>query len=194
VGARRVEVLLRRKFARLALGGTLLLGMTAVAPTVSAEDDPAWTPYCLNGIEIAAEPGQDLLVACGWGATTKGLMQMYINADLKSHTLTDASGHVVWSIGPEEGAAYWDTPTKGSASDAGLDCKGGSLWGATWRYIVPGLPAGTYTLTTDEVFKFPVNDGFHTCSYEGEPVSGTPSLYREGPPQSVVTIVVAVAP
>jgi hypothetical protein len=105
--------------------------------------------------------------------------------------LTDASGHVVWSIGPKEGAAYWSSPYPGPAADQGVDCKEDTLWGSDWEFTVPGLPAGTYTLTTTEMYKHPVNDGYHTCSFEGEPISDTPSLYPAGLRLNVVTIVVA---
>jgi len=180
---------LRRTFASL-LSGTLLLGLLA-APTASAADDPVFVPYCFPGAEFQAEPGQDLLVVCGWGATTRGLLQMFIKADLKTHTLTDASGNVVWSIGPKAGLAYWSSPLKGPASDQGIDCKSGNFWVADWEYTVPGLPAGTYTLTTTEVFRHPINDGYHTCTFDGEPLADTPSLYPAGTTTTVVTIVVA---
>ena len=56
--------------------------------------------------------------------------------------------------------------------------------------MLPALPDGTYTLTTTESFRHPVNDGYHTCSSEGERFP-PPSLSSAGPrPTSVVTIVV----
>jgi hypothetical protein len=181
----------RRSFARLALAGALLLGLTAAAPTVSAQGDPAFTPYCIDGLEIQAEPGQDLLVVCGWGATTKGLLQMFIKADATNFVLTDASGNVVWSLGQKESAAYWGKPYSLADSDQGVDCKEDTFWAADWQYTLPGLSAGTYTLTTTDAYRHPINDGYHTCSFDGEPISPTPSLYRTGVTTSVVTIVVA---
>lgn len=180
---------LRRTFASL-LSGALLLGLVA-APTASAADDPIFVPYCLDGTEVQVEPDQDFVVVCGWGATTRGLLQMFIKADVKTHTLTDAAGNVVWSIGPKEGMAYWSRPLKGPASDQGIECKGKVFWVADWEYPLSGLPAGTYTLTTTEVYRHPINDGYHTCTFEGEPLSSPPSLYPAGEITSVVTIVVA---
>jgi hypothetical protein len=60
----------------------------------------------------------------------------------------------------------------------------------TWHFTLPALPDGTYSLTTTEAFRHPVNDGYHTCSFEGERFP-PPSLSSAGPrPTSVVTIVV----
>lgn len=187
---------LRRRISGLALGGTLLLGMMAAAPIASAQEPefPAFVPYCFNGATFDAEAGQDLFLYCDWAATTKGLVQMFTKADLKSHTLTDASGHVVWSINPKQGASFWSSPIRFLASDAGLECKQRDLWRSRWSYTVPALPVGTYTLTTNEAYSHPVNDGYHTCSFEGQPISPTPSLYPAGPQvPSVVTIVVSAA-
>ena len=183
----------RRTVVRFALSGTLLLGLMAAAPVASAQGEPAFVPYCIDGSEWQAEPGQDLLVVCGWGATTRGLLQMFIANDTKSHVLTDSAGHVVWSLSPSQGAPYWGPLIKGPASDQGIECKGGTFWTSDWEYTVPGLPAGTYTLTTTEVYKHPVNDGYHTCSFEGQPISPTPSKYPAGTVLSVETIVVAAS-
>jgi len=59
-----------------------------------------------------------------------------------------------------------------------------------WRYPLGVLDDGTYALTWSETLTHPVNDGMHTCTYQGEQIP-SPSLYPAGAlPTVVVTIVV----
>ena len=61
----------RRQMARLALAGIVVLGLTAPAPIAAAQDEPVFIPYCFNGATFDVESGQDMLLACGWSATTR---------------------------------------------------------------------------------------------------------------------------
>ena len=45
----------RRTVVRLALSGTLLLGLMAAAPVASAQGEPAFVPYCIDGSEWQAD-------------------------------------------------------------------------------------------------------------------------------------------
>jgi hypothetical protein len=49
---------------------------------------------------------------------------------------------------------------------------------------------GVYTVTRTETYRHPVNDGFHTCWFDGEQVVPPPSLYR-GSFDALTTLVVA---
>ena len=180
----------RRHISRLALAGIVVLGLTASAPIAAAQDEPAFIPYCFNGATFDVESGQDMLLACGWSATTRGLLVSFLNADVKSYALVDSSGNVVWTLDAAQDDAYWGDLTKIPAADAGVECAQNDVWVVNWHFMLPALPDGTYTLTTTEAFRHPVNDGYHTCSSEGERFP-PPSLSSAGPrPTSVVTIVV----
>lgn len=173
--------------AGFALAGAFLL-LALGSSVASAQDEPAFVPYCFDGGTFEVESGQDILLGCGWGATTKGLMQSFLNSNSKTLVLTDESGAVVWSLSRSEAADYWSALTSGPDGD-GLECAGGVLYGAFWSYTLPALPDGTYTLTTSETFAHPINDGFHTCSFDGEAIPA-PSKVPATSFDTVLTIVV----
>jgi hypothetical protein len=166
-----------------------LLALSTLAPAVSAQGEPVLFDACFNG-QITLNAADNNTLACSWGAKTKGLVQMFVKADVRSFVLTDASGKVVWKLDPDQAAAVWSDPVTVTQSDWGFECVRDVGWFARWWYPLGALEPGTYTLTRNETYLHPVNDGMHTCSIEGERIP-PPSLYPAGPlPEVVVTITI----
>jgi hypothetical protein len=168
----------------------MLLALSVAAPAASAQE-PTYVYWCFGDESVTVSQNDYIVLRCPWGAKTAGLVRMFLNGDVISFELNDGTGNVVWTLDPEEAATYWTEPVKVKASDFGFECKPDVEWLS--RLLVPlgTLAAGTYTLTVNETYTHPVNDGMHTCSIEGERIP-PPSLYPAGPlPTVVMTIVVS---
>ena len=167
----------------------MLLALSVTVPAASAQS-PTYVYFCeFNTVEV--NHLDDIILRCPWGAKTEGQMRMFLNHDVISFELKDEAGNLVWTLDAEDAATYWTDPVKLKASDFGFDCMPDTQWLS--RLLVPlgTLDAGTYTLTVNETYLHPVNDGGHTCSIDGERIP-PPSLYPAGPlPTRVVTIVVS---
>lgn len=167
----------------------VLLALSVAVPAVSAQS-PVLVEVCWSDT-VEVSHLDDITLGCGWGAKTEGLVRMFLNGDVQSLELKDGTGHVVRALDPEDAARYWSDPFMVKASDFGFECRPDTTWASAWRYPVGTLAAGTYTLTVNETYLHPVNDGIHTCSMGGERFP-PPSLYPAGPlPTVVMTIIVA---
>jgi hypothetical protein len=145
---------------------------------------------CFDG-SISVDSGQDIELSCGWGAKTKGQLNEFLTADIRSFTLTNGAGIEVASLDATQAATYWRSPITLPASIIGLECVREDTWAMPWRYPLGVLDDGIYMLTWNEALTHPVNDGMHTCSIDGERIP-PPSLYPAGPlPTVVMTIVVS---
>jgi hypothetical protein len=184
---RRITVLRRVTVLLVAL----LLALSVAVPAASAQDqDPTYVYWCFGDTSATVSRDDDIVLRCPWGAKTAGQLQMFLNHDVISFELKDGNGNVFWTLDAEDAATYWTEPVKLKASDFGFECKPDVQW--LTRLLVPlgTLAAGTYTLTVNETYTNPVNDGIHTCSIEGERIP-PPSLYPAGPlPTVVMTITV----
>jgi hypothetical protein len=170
-----------------------LLAMSALAPAVSAQDDPAFVYPCFDPSPDtwAAEPGQPIVFGCGWGATTLGGLQSFLTADVRSFVVQDEDGNTVLAVGPGDADPGWGIPERFASGDEEVACASPYGWGVFWTHVFEdGLPEGVYTVTWTETLRHPVNDGSHTCRFEGEPVVLPPSLFR-GSFDAVSTLVVA---
>ncbi len=173
----------------IALVVAMLLALSVAAPAASAQS-PTEVDTCWSDT-VAVSQLDYIVLHCPWGAKTEGLVRMFLNGDVISFELKDETGNLVWTLGAKDAATYWSDPFKVKASDFGFECRPDVTWVS--HYLVPlgTLEAGTYTLTVNETYLHPVNDGLHTCTYEGEKIP-SPSLYPAGPlPTVVVTIVVS---
>jgi hypothetical protein len=170
-----------------------LLAMSTLVPAVTAQDDPAFVAPCFDPSPDTwtAEPGQAILFGCGWGATTLGGLQSFLTADVRSFVVRDEDDNIVLAIGPDDADPGWGTPERFPSGDEEVTCASPYGWGVFWTHLFEnGLPEGVYTVTWTETLRHPVNDGQHTCRFEGEPVVPPPSLTR-GPFDAVSTLVVA---
>lgn len=172
---------------------TLVLSLALAVPTVSAQEtDSAYVYPCADGETFTLEADQEIVLFCGWFATSKGLLESFLTGHGGTYELT-SGGQKVWSMDPEGVAAHWSSPYPVPAADLGLECVHEDVWVTGWEFALGTLEPGTYTLVSDEWLTHPVNDGVHTCSSGGERVSA-PSLYWTGPLyHSEVTIVVTAA-
>lgn len=152
----------------------LLLGVWIV-PSTSAREPVVVFPYA-DGWTFDAHKNQDILVRWGWFAATQGLVNAYMEADHKDYTLMDAAGNVVLYISEEEAQQYFLEPFPLAPEEAGLECPMPQIWLQYWVYELGKLPAGTYTLQMRVRLDHPVNDGFHLCTEDGEPIVQPPSL------------------
>jgi hypothetical protein len=168
-----------------------LLALSALAPVAAADDpEPAIVGPCIDGLTWYAEPGQPLGFWCGWGGQTYGSMRSFLTANVRSFTVTDASGAVVIDLDPTEAAAVWRKPMRLEAEPGEVTCASRWGWLMQWRYPAEGLEAGVYTMTWTETLTHPVNDQYHTCWFaDGTRLVPPPSLYS-GPSNAVSTLVV----
>lgn len=168
----------------------MLLALTVAAPAASAQE-PAYVYWCFGDETVTVSQTDEIVLRCPWGAKTAGLVRMFLNGEVISFELKDGNGDVYWTLGAEDAAKLWTDPVRGKASDFGFECRPDVSWVS--RLVIPlgTLPADTYTLTVNETYLHPVNDGIHTCSIDGEQIP-PPSLYPAGPlPTVVMTIVVS---
>ena len=167
----------------------MLLGLSIAVPASAQE--PTYVYWCFGDTTVTVNQTDEIVLRCPWGAKTEGQMRMFLNSDVISFELTDGIGNVVWTLDAEDAATYWSDPVKGKASDFGFVCMPDVSWVSRLTVPLGTLAAGTYTLTVDETYLHPVNDGIHTCSIDGERIP-PPSLYPAGPlPTVVMTIVVS---
>jgi hypothetical protein len=102
--------------------------------------------------------------------------------------VTDADGKPVVDLDAASARAYWWNPVR--LEDTDSVCASRWYWMTPWRYpLAAGLPAGEYTVTWTETWTHPVNDGLHTCWWEGTRLAPAPSLYL-GSANAVSTLVV----
>jgi hypothetical protein len=168
----------------------MLLALSVAVPAASAQDT-AYVYWCFGDETVTVNRTDDIVLRCPWGARTEGLVRMFLNGDVISFELKDQGGKVVWALAPEDAAKYWTDPVRVSASDFGLECRPDVQWMSRLLVPVGTLAAGAYTLTVNETYLHPVNDGMHTCSMGGVPFP-SPSLYPAGPlPTVVLSIVVS---
>jgi hypothetical protein len=172
---------------------TLGLSLALFVPPVAAQDGEAAVVYpCADGETFTVEEGQPIVLFCGWFATSKGLLVDFRTAHVGTYVLM-SGGQETWSLGAGEVAAHWSAPYQFSAAGLGLACVHEDVWVTGWEFQLGTLDPGTYTLVSDEWLTHPVNDGAHTCSFDGERIPA-PSLYWTGPLyHSQVTIVVEPA-
>ena len=168
----------------------MLLSLSVAVPAASAQE-PTYVYWCFGDTTVTVSQTDDIILRCPWGAKTEGLLRMYLNSDVISFELKDGTGNVVWALDAEDAATYWSDPFKVKASDVGFECKPDVSWASRLTVPLGTLAVGTYTLTVNETYLHPVNDGIHTCSIDGERIP-PPSLYPAGPlPTVVMTIVVS---
>jgi hypothetical protein len=168
----------------------MLLALSVAVPAASAQS-PTYVYWCFGDTTATVNHLDDIVLRCPWGAKTYGQMQMFLNSDVISFELKDGTGNVVWALDAEDAATYWSDPFKVKASDVGFECKPDVSWASRLTVPLGTLAAGTYTLTVNETYLHPVNDGIHTCSMDGERFP-PPSLYPAGPlPTVVMTVVVS---
>ncbi len=180
-----------RGHAWLALAAALLV-LTTLVPSASAEDEPAFVPPCVGGLEFTAEPGQPIAFLCGWGTQGgPGLMNVFLKAYQATLIVEDEAGSPVLTIGPAEFAALWGDPESGPSGFEDVTCAGPTGQSAGWSYLLEaGLPEGTYTVVLQETLRHPITDGFHTCRLpDGTPVT-SPGVVR-GSRDAVSTLIVA---
>ena len=176
-----------------------LLAMSTIVPAVSAFEpgEQAFVAPCFDigqfGGTWMAEPGQPIRFTCGWGATTKGGLLSFLTADTRSFTVQDKDGNTVLAVGPADGVPGWGLPQRGPSDDgSGVTCASPFGWSVGWNHVSEdGLPEGVYTVTWTETLRHPVNDGFHTCSFEGVRLVPAPSKAPAGSLDVVTTLVVA---
>jgi hypothetical protein len=120
----------------------------------------------------------------GWGASTPGLVKMYLKANHTSLVLKNAdTGEVLLSVTDEQIAQNYLGLSFGTPEEvwgAGMVCPMPYQWYIVWQYGYGSLPAGRYTLVETWTLDHPVNDALHTCTVDGEPASPPPSLYSAG--------------
>lgn len=165
------------------------LALSALAPAISAQEDPTDVYPCFDGETFQVEQGAEIRLFCGWGFNARGLVRAYLTSIERSLVLRDEHGAVIWSRSPKDTAGDWLAPVFSRASDyPPLVCHpdvGGVLM---WEYFLELAP-GTYTMTETDTLRHPVTDGYHQCWYEGERLSPQPSLFS-GTTVSTVTIIV----
>ena len=160
---------------------TVLLVLTALALSVSgvfAQGVVRVFPFA--GEQVTLEQGEQIQLFWFWSATTKGLVRVYLNHYSASIAVIDEDGVTVWSMSPEEADQYWGPIETFPVPPGGdWDCAKPTGSSVGWEYTIPlNLSPGDYTLVLTERFEQPVNDGWHTCTWMGEPGAPTPSLYR----------------
>ncbi len=166
----------------------MLLALSVAAPAASAQGSPKYFYVCFGGTVTVSLADENVL-RCSWGAKTEGQMRMFLNGDVISFELKDGTGNVVWTLDPEDAATHWSDLFEYKASDFGFECKPDVGWASLLRLPLGTLEAGTYTLTINETYLHPVNDGLQACSMDGERFPA-PSLYPAGPLPTVVTTIV----
>jgi hypothetical protein len=168
---------------------TLLLFQVSFAQ--EPEPDPLFVfPYEDGETFTAESADQPILLAWAWLAMTRGQLRMYLNHAYETYVMSGPEG-IVLEISAEEAEGYWGLFTPESPDFFGIDCPMPRAWWVFWSYPVGTLPPGEYTLVWNQVFDQPVNDGFHVCSFEGQPISPTPSLFRG---ETVATTTIIVPP
>jgi hypothetical protein len=171
---------------------TALLALATLVPSASAQDEPAFVAPCGDGFEWTAESGQPILFLCGWGVQGgPGRIVSFLNAYQATLIVKDEQGQPVLTIGPAAFANLWGDPERGPSGFDDVTCAGPTGGSILWSYVLAGgLPAGTYTVSLDQAFSHPVNDGFHTCRFaDGTPLASPPSL-TSGSDEAVSTLIV----
>ena len=175
---------------RLALAAALL-ALATLVPIASAQDEPAFVPPCVGGLEFTAEPGQPITFLCGWGTVGgPGRMNSFLKAYQATLIVEDEAGRPVLSIGPAEFATLWGEPESGPSGFEDVTCAPPRGQGASWSYLLEaGLPEGTYTVVLHETLRHPVTDGFHTCRFPDGTRVASPGVVR-GSRDAVSTLIV----
>lgn len=173
----------------IVLAVVLLTTILVFQAAVAQETETLIVVAHFNGATYYVEADQPILIGTGWVATTQGQLQVYRNHSFQTFILSGPEG-IVLDLSADESEAYWG-PFQPIPYGEDIACPMPSLWRTRWGYMQEPLPPGEYTLVYTEVLTQPINDGYHTCTVDGESVP-PPSLYRPGEPfVSTVTIVVS---
>lgn len=168
----------------------ILLTAVLFQAALADEAEPLPVFAFADGATFTADDSdQPVLLFWGWFTRTRGQIKVFHKHAYQTFVLTGPNG-TVFDLSAQESQAYWGVPFKLSPDFFGEVCPNGLLWGNRWQLDLGILPPGAYTLQSRMVFEKPVNDGAHTCTFDGQPVSPSPSLYRPGEELATVTIIV----
>jgi len=103
--------------------------------------------------EITVSTHEELILATGWAACTRGLVQSYITA-----------AHYQWNLDgdpilPDEETAQYFGPIEPRGEPEWCLVGNGTVWGSSWRYSIGTLSPGTYEITLLHWLDHPVIDG-----------------------------------
>jgi hypothetical protein len=172
----------RTSLALLLVLTTLALGASAAFAQDPLDPEEVFPfPNEWQDDPVVIAQGQPITVFWYWAATTRGQIRMYLNHYSVSLALVPAGATIpVWQVLPQEAALHWG-PVETTPIPPGepWDCSKPTGSSVRWAYTISQeLEPGAYSLVLTERFNQPVNDGWHTCTWEGLPGAPTPSLYR----------------
>jgi len=127
--------------------------------------------------EITAFTNDELVLATGWGACTRGLVKAYINASTYEWYLDNLPISIA---GGQDN--YWG-PIEFSGSSPTCLAGPGTAWVSHWRYSIGSLPAGTYVISLTTVTSHKIIDG---GDYDGD---GKLDFYEGGSSEVTVHVV-----
>lgn len=96
-------------------------------------------PYYQDEITVTTE--DELILAAGWAACTRGLVNAWINASYYQWYLDDQP-----ILSAEEAFNYWGAIEPRGPNPYCL-IGTGNIWGSSWRYSIGSLPVGTYEIS-----------------------------------------------
>lgn len=127
--------------------------------------------------EITVYTSDELILATGWGACTRGLVKAWINASSYEWYL---DGNPIPIAGDQD--SYWG-PIELSGFAPNCIAGPGTSWRSSWRYPIGSLPAGTYTIRLTALIDHKIIDG---ADYDGD---GKPDFYEGGSYKVIVHVV-----
>jgi hypothetical protein len=163
-----------------------LLAVTVIAQPVAADDPPLRVFPWSDGRSVTANAGQDIQVAWAWSATSKGLVNEFLGATEHTLTLSGEGGTILYLPPVQYAQIFYVIPLPPALF--GRECPMPMIYAAAWTLWLPDLAPGTYTLETRQVLRHAVNDGYHVCTVDGEPMKSPPSLYPARVEEATVTI------
>lgn len=180
-------MLFRKRMVSLII--VALASMLVAVAGVRAQGEQANIAPIFDGAEYDVTTDQEVHIYWVWLALNCGLVNVYLNASHDRYTLNGPSGTL--SISELEAEQIWSPIIEAPPAVVGWDCPRPLAAGSIFDHNLGHLEPGQYTLTLETTLDYPVSDGLHVCTIEGQPLADTPSLFAPGTTTSTVTINVA---
>jgi hypothetical protein len=184
------------KKSMVAVVATIVLLIVALGGSAAHAQEPTVWIWAATDGKIHNVTTQDVIgFKDGWGASTPGLLKMFLKASHTSLVLKNAdTGEVILSVTDDQIAEKYLGVAHGTPDELwgeGVACPMPYQWWDIWEYGYGRLPVGNYTLVETWTLDHPVNDATHPCTDNGGPFSSTPALYPAGTVIATVHIVVS---
>jgi hypothetical protein len=163
--------------------------MLLMAPGASAQEEPVNVAPYRDGAVYEATTDQEVHIFWVWLALNPGLVHVYLDASHESYMLEGPSTSL--SISDKTAEQYWSPVLEAPPELLGWECPRPLAAGSIFDYNLGYLAPGEYTLTYVRTLDYPVNDGLHICTIDGQPLADPPSLLDAGTNVSTLTITVS---